>query len=358
MSIEARKSDHIKISLEKDVSYRKSTWLEYVELVHQAAPEIDPEDIQTETVFLGRRFSHPFIIESMTGGTAEAERINANLGEASSVFKVPMGVGSQRAGIAKPETVYTFKAAREHGPDAFLIGNIGAVQLVENGVEMGVKAVEMIEADALAVHLNPLQEIVQPDGKARFRNLIKMLEKLRNELSVPIILKEIGCGLSREVVAMADEVGVDAFDVAGSGGTNWTMIEMIRAEEMRDIEKKALAEVFLEWGIPTAAAVMEAVDATTKPVIASGGLRTGLDAAKAIALGASMTGLARPFLEPATKSVEDVLATLRRLSNQLKTSMFLTGCRSVDELKLAPKVVLGPLREWAAQRLSHGSRQT
>ncbi|MEM0349481.1 MAG: type 2 isopentenyl-diphosphate Delta-isomerase [Candidatus Caldarchaeum sp.] len=358
MSIEARKSDHIKISLEKDVSFKKSTWLEYVELVHQAAPEIDPEDIQTETIFLGRRFSHPLIIESMTGGTSEAEKINANLGQAAAVFKVPMGVGSQRAGIVKPETVRTFRAARDHGPDAFLIGNIGAVQLVENGVEMGLKAVEMIDADALAVHLNPLQEIIQPDGKARFRNLSKTLEKLRKELSIPIILKEIGCGLSREVVAMADRVGLDAFDVAGSGGTNWTMIEMIRAEEMKDSEKRALAEVFLEWGIPTAAAVMEAVDTTTKPVIASGGLRTGLDAAKTLALGASMAGLARPFLKPATNSAEDVLATLSRLSNQLKTTMFLTGCKTVDELRNAPKVVMGPLREWAAQRLSRGSRQT
>lgn len=357
MGIETRKADHIKISLEKDVSFKKSTWLEYVELIHQAASDLDPEDINTETEFLGRRFSHPFLIESMTGGTSVAEKINALLGEAASRFNIPMGVGSQRAGIVRPETAKTFRAAREHGPDAFLIGNIGAAQLVENGIEFAVKAVEMIDADALAIHLNPLQELVQPDGKAKSKNLFKTLQKLKNQLEVPIILKEIGCGLSREVVEAAEQAGVDAFDVAGAGGTNWTLIEMVRAEDVGDVEKKSLAEVFLEWGIPTAASLVEAVDATTKPVIASGGLRTGLDSAKCIALGASMSGLARPFLEPATKSADDVLAVLRRLSTELRTAMYLTGCRNVSELKKAPKVLLGPLRDWVCQRTIRGSRQ-
>ncbi|MDW8083793.1 MAG: type 2 isopentenyl-diphosphate Delta-isomerase [Candidatus Caldarchaeum sp.] len=357
MGIEARKADHIKISLEKDVSYRKTTWLEYVELVHQAAPDFDPEEIETETEFLGRRFSHPLVIESMTGGTALAEKINANLAEAAARFNIPMGVGSQRVGIVRPETAKTFRAARDHGPDAFLIANIGAAQLVEHGVEFAEKAIEMIDANALAIHLNPLQEIVQPDGKARSKNFFKILRKLKHQVSVYIILKEIGCGLSREVVEAADYAGVDAFDVAGSGGTNWTLIEMMRAEEVRDEAKKSLAEVFLEWGIPTAAAVVEAVSVTSKPVIASGGLRTGLDSAKALALGASMTGLARPFLEPATKSTEEVLATLNRLSTELKTAMYLTSSKTIADLKRAPKVLTGPLSQWVSQRASRGSRQ-
>ena len=356
MSIEARKEDHIKIALHRDVSYRKTTWLEWVELVHQAAPTHDPEDISTETVFLGRKFSHPFIIESMTGGTQEAEKINANLAEAAASFNVPMGVGSQRAGIVRPSTAKTFRVAREKAPDAFLIGNIGAVQLVEAGTEMALKAVSMIEADALAVHLNPLQEIIQPDGLARFKNLYKKIEELKRDLQVPIILKEIGCGLSMEVVAKAEEAGVDAFDVAGSGGTNWTLIEMIRAENVGDVEKKALAEVFQEWGIPTAAAVLEAVHTTKRPIIASGGLRTGLDAAKALALGASMAGLARPFLEPATQSADKVIQRLEKLSKELKTAMFLTSCGRVEDLRRAPHVLLGPLREWFDSRISHGSR--
>ncbi|MCS6769239.1 MAG: type 2 isopentenyl-diphosphate Delta-isomerase [Candidatus Caldarchaeum sp.] len=356
MSIEARKSDHIKISLEKDVSFKKTTWLEYVELIHQAAPEIDPEDISTEVSFLGRRFSHPFIIESMTGGTAEAEKINGNLGEAAATFRIPMGVGSQRAGIVRPHTASTFRIARERGRDAFLIGNIGAAQLIENGVEIAFKAVKMIDADALAVHLNPLQELVQPDGKAKFRDLFKTISLLKKELSIPLILKEIGCGLSREVVVKGEEAGVDAFDVAGSGGTNWTLIEMFRAEESQAMDKKALAEVFLEWGIPTAASVLEAVSSTAKPVVASGGLRTGLDAAKALALGASMAGFARPVLKPATESEKQVVGKLMQLSTELRTAMYLVGCRTVEDLRKAPKVLLGPLHLWWNQRISHGSR--
>ncbi len=352
----SRKSNHIKISLERDVSYRKTTWLEYVELVHQAAPELDLEDITTETTFLGRKFSYPFIIESMTGGTAEAEKINGNLGEAAAVFKIPMGVGSQRAGVVKPETIMTYRVARDRGPDAFLIGNIGASQLVEKGVEIAFKAVKMIDADALAIHLNPLQELIQPDGRARFRGFFKIVSQLKNELSIPLILKEVGCGLSREVVAKGEESGIDVFDVAGSGGTNWTLIEMIRAEESKAFDKKALAEVFLEWGLPTAAAVLEAVSITSKPVIASGGLLTGLDAAKALSLGASMAGFARPLLRPAAESVDQVLRKLNQLSAELMTAMYLVGCRDVEALKKAPKVLLGPLHEWYVERIIHGSK--
>ncbi|MEM1946103.1 MAG: type 2 isopentenyl-diphosphate Delta-isomerase [Candidatus Caldarchaeum sp.] len=356
MDIQSRKSDHIKITLERDVSFKKTTWLEYVELVHQAAPEIDPEDLQTEAFFLGRRFSHPFTIESMTGGTAEAEKINGNLGEAAAVFNIPVGVGSQRAGIVRPETAYSFRVARDRGPNAFIIANIGAAQLVENGVEMAFKAVKMVDADALNIHLNPLQELVQPDGRARFKNLFKKVSEIKKELSIPIIIKEIGCGLSREVVLKGDEAGVDVFDVAGSGGTNWTLIEMIRADESGAYDKRRLAEVFLEWGIPTAAAVLEAVSVTKKPVVASGGLRTGLDAAKTLVLGASMAGFAKPMLQPATESAEKVLEKLNQLSAELKTAMYLVGCSSVEELRKAPRVLLGPLREWYHSRVTRDSR--
>ncbi len=349
MEIEARKKDHIRISLEKDVSYRKTTWLEWVELPHKAAPEIDPEDIKMDTTFLGRRFTHPLIIESMTGGTLEAEKINRNLAEAASIFGVPMGVGSQRAGVVKPETAYTFRVARETGPDVFLIGNIGGSQLVEHGLEIAVKAVEMIDADALAIHLNPLQEIVQPDGRPRFRGLLTTLRKLRRELQIPIILKEIGAGISREVAGAAEDL-YDAVDVAGSGGTNWTLIEMLRAGEVEHRDKVALAETFLEWGIPTAAAIMETRVATRKYLVGSGGLRTGLDVARALALGANMAGMAHPFLEPATKSVDDVLEKLRRISEELRAAMFLTGSRTLEDLKRSPVVVRGPLLEWALQR--------
>jgi len=353
MSIESRKSDHIKITLERDVSYRKSTWLEYVELVHQAASDFDPEEVDTTVMLFGREFNAPIVIESMTGGTELAYKINANLAEAAVEFGVPMGVGSQRAGIEKPETTRTFRVARERAPDGFLIGNIGAAQLVEKGVEYAVEAVEMIEANAIAIHLNALQEIVQPDGRARFKGFFTKIVELKDAVKVPVILKEIGCGLSKEVVAKADGYGVDAFDVAGSGGTNWTLIEMIRAEEGGALGKHELAEVFLEWGIPTAATVLEAVSATKKPVIASGGVRTGLDIAKCLALGAYAAGLARPFLKPATESKEMVLERLGQLTAELKTAMYLVSCRTVNDLRKAPKVLIGPLHEWFKQRIIH-----
>jgi len=260
-----------------------------------------------------------------------------------------MGVGSQRAGVVKPETAYTFRVARETGPDVFLIGNIGGSQLVEHGLEIAVKAVEMIDADALAIHLNPLQEIVQPDGRPRFRGLLTTLRKLRRELQIPIILKEIGAGISREVAGAAEDL-YDAVDVAGSGGTNWTLIEMLRAGEVEHRDKVALAETFLEWGIPTAAAIMESRVVTRKYLVGSGGLRTGLDVARALALGANMAGMAHPFLEPATKSVDDVLEKLRRISEELRAAMFLTGSRTLEDLKRSPVVVRGPLLEWAVQR--------
>ncbi|MEM4220347.1 MAG: type 2 isopentenyl-diphosphate Delta-isomerase, partial [Candidatus Caldarchaeum sp.] len=272
-------------------------------------------------------------------------------------FNIPMGVGSQRAGVVKPETAKTFRVARDHAPDVFLIGNIGAAQLVEKGLDFAFQAVKMIDANALAIHLNPLQEIVQPDGEPKFKNFYKILKSLKKSLPVPIILKEIGCGLSREIVVAADRAGVDAFDVAGSGGTNWTLIEMIRSEASQSTEKKSLAEVYLEWGIPTAAALIESVSVTSKPVIASGGLRTGLDSAKCIALGASMTGLARPFLGPATQSSEQVLAVLSKLSNELKTAMYLTSSRTIKDLRRAPKVLMGPLSEWASQRIIRGRKR-
>ena len=349
--IETRKRDHIRISLEQDVSFRnKTNWFEYVELIHVAAPELDIDEINTQVEFLSNVFSAPFLIEGMTGGTAEAEKINGNIAEAADEFNIPAGVGSQRAAIKNPELARTFKVARERAPGGFLIANIGAVQLVEEGVEFALKAVEMIEANAIAVHLNPLQEIVQPDGHAAFRGFYRALRRLKDEIGVPVIVKEIGCGLSREVVAALEEAGVDAVDVAGSGGTNWTLIEKIRAENAAAEEKARLAETFLDWGIPTAAAVLEARAGTVLPVVASGGIRTGLEAAKALALGCDMVGFAHPILVEAVKGPAAVLAKLHQLRRELMAAMFLTACRDVESLKKADFVLLGPLLAWARQR--------
>lgn len=352
--LSSRKRDHIRLSLERNVGFReKTTWLEHVELIHRALPEMRLEDVSTEAEFLGRRFKLPLIIEGMTGGTPEAAEINGNLAEAAERAGIPMGVGSQRAALRDPSLKPTFRIARERAPRLFLIGNIGGVQLAEEGPGLAERAVEMIEADALAIHLNSLHELVQPGGSAGFRGVLKAIQEAVERLSVPVIVKEIGCGIPRETAQILQEAGVRAIDVAGAGGTNWTMIEMLRAEEAGDEEKRGLAETFLEWGIPTAAAILEVSSAVEIDVVASGGIRNGLDAAKAFSLGADMVGLARPFLKPATESAEAVWRKIGRFALELRTAMFLTGSRSVEEAKRAPKVLLGPLLDWARQRVGN-----
>ncbi|MCD6341498.1 MAG: type 2 isopentenyl-diphosphate Delta-isomerase [Thaumarchaeota archaeon] len=347
----SRKRDHLKISLGGDVSFEaKTTWLEYVELVHQALPELDFDKISTEATFLRRRFGMPLIIEAMTGGIHEAAEINGNLAEAAERFSIPMGVGSQRAALADRSLEYTYRVARERGPNAFLIANLSGVQLVRDGVEAAEKAVEMIEANALAIHLNALQELVQPEGTPSFQGVLTAIGRVAEKLDVPVIVKEIGCGMSAEVARSLEATGVEAIEVAGAGGTCWTRIEMLRATES-DEEKEVLAKTFLEWGIPTAASIIEVSSTVNIEVIASGGLRTGLDIAKALSIGADMAGIAHPLLKPAVNGVEEVTKVLSRLRNELRAAMFLTGCGDVKALKESPHVIFGPLLEWVRQRL-------
>lgn len=347
----SRKKDHIRICVEKDVEFRKkTTWLEYVELIHNSLPEVDFNEIRLEARFLNRRFDYPIVIEGMTGGLPEGYKINKNLAEAALELNIPVGVGSQRAGIYNESLKHTYLVMRDVSPNIFIIGNIGATQLVREGVELAEKSVEMIEANALAIHVNSLQELIQPKGTTTFKGVMKAIEKAVERLNVPVIVKEVGCGISMESGKMLEAIGVKAIDVAGSGGTNWTLIEKIRAEEAGEIEKKLLGEVFLEWGIPTAASIIEVSSTVEIEVIGSGGIRTGLDVAKALALGADMAGIAKPLLKPALESKESILDYLRNVLLQLKTAMYLTGCGSIDELKKVNKILTGPLLEWCRQR--------
>lgn len=346
-----RKRDHLRLSLEFDVGFEeKTTWLEYVELIHRALPELNLDEISTETRFLGKVFGMPLLMEAMTGGIPEAAEINGNLAEAAEKFSIPMEVGSQRAAIEDERLEYTFKAARERAPRLFLIANLSGVQLVKDGVGVAEKAVEMIEANAISIHLNPLQELIQPEGSTEFKDVLKMIEKTCEKLDVPVIVKEVGCGISSEVAKLLEDAGVKAIDVAGAGGTCWAKIEMLRLEE--DDERRALAKTFLEWGIPTAASLIEVSSAVGVEVIGSGGIRSGLDIAKALSIGADMVGAAHPLLKPATESVDNLERVLTRLKSELKAAMFLTGCRSIDELKNSPHVISGPLLEWKRQRVS------
>jgi len=345
-----RKAEHIRIALEGDVEYRKSNWLEYVEFVHRALPELSLESVETEARFLGRRFRMPLLIEGMTGGTEEALRINRALAMAASELGIPMGVGSQRAGILNSGVRRTYTVAREVAPDAFLIANIGAAQLVKGGVDMAKEAVEMLRADALAIHLNVLQELVQPGGDTDFTGVTDAIGDAVREVGVPVIVKEVGCGISYEDALVLQRTGVRAVDVSGSGGTNWTEIERQRALSAGDVEKASLAEVFREWGIPTAAAVLEVSRVEGIEVVGSGGIRSGLEVAKVLALGASMAGIARPFLAAAVEGPEAAVALARRIERELKVAMVLTGSRNVGDLRRAPRVILGPLRAWCEQR--------
>jgi len=346
-----RKRDHLRLSLELDVSFEeKTTWLEYVELIHRALPELNLDEISTETSFLGEKFGMPLLIEAMTGGIPEAVKINGNLAEAAEQFSIPMEVGSQRAALEDKKVEYTFRVARERASKLFLIANLSGVQLAEDGVEVAEKAVEMIEADAISIHLNPLQELIQPEGSTKFKDVLKVIERVCERLDVPVIVKEVGCGISSEVARMLEEVGVKAIDVAGAGGTCWAKIEMLRLRE--DDEKREIAKTFLDWGIPTAASIIEVSSAVSIEVIGSGGIRSGIDIAKALSIGADMAGMAHPLLRPATESVESVAKVLRRLRSELRMAMFLTGCKDVGELKNSPHVILGPLLEWKRQRTS------
>ena len=346
-----RKRDHLRLSLELDVSFEeKTTWLEYVELIHRALPELNLDEISTETSFLGETFGMPLLIEAMTGGIPEAVEINGNLAEAAERFSIPMEVGSQRAALEDEKLEYTFRVARARAPNIFLIANLSGVQLAEDGVEVAEKAVEMIEADAISVHLNPLQESIQPEGSTSFKDVLKLIEKVCERLDVPVIAKEVGCGISSEVAKMLEEAGVKAIDVAGAGGTCWAKIEMLRLRE--DDERRGVAKTFLDWGIPTAASIIEVSSAVSIEVIGSGGIRSGIDIAKALSIGADMAGVAHPLLKPATESVESVEKVLRTLRSELRMAMFLTGCKDVDELKNSPHVILGPLLEWKRQRTS------
>lgn len=349
--IEDRKKDHLKIVLSEDVEFKKSNWLEYVEPVHSALPEIDFNSINCEAKFLGKMFSAPIVIESMTGGTKWSEKINARLAKIAEHAKIPMGVGSQRVAIERPELAYTFSITREVAPHAFLMANLGAAQVIRGSVEYAWKAIKMIEADALIIHTNPLQELIQPFGDTHFSGLLNCLKKISREIAIPLIIKEVGCGISLNDAVKLRDVGVSAIDTAGAGGTNWAKIEGIRASRRRELSKAKLARLFQEWGIPTAASVAEISKVDGIEVVGSGGIRNGLEIAKLIMLGAEMAGLASPFLKAAEKGEEQTKRLVDQLILELKTAMFLVGAKDVESLSMHRPVILGPLKAWLEQRI-------
>ena len=345
--IKQRKKDGIDIPLQKDVQARTiSTYLEHVKLVHNALPEIDYDSIDLSTTFLGCRFSAPLIIDSMTGGTDEATVINGRLGELAEKYGFGMGLGSQRAGLKSEELASTYTIARKNAPNAFLIANIGGAQLAEGlTVDDAKKIVKMIRANALVVHLNPLQELIQPEGEPKYAGVLGKISELVKNMDVPVIVKEVGAGISREVAAKLEMAGVSAVNVAGAGGTSWAGVEKVRAEMMKNDIKKHLGDMFWDWGIPTAASLMQVRKAVTLPLIASGGLRNGLEVAKCVALGASMAAMAYPFLRAASQSRESLFAFADTLLAELKSTMFLVGAGNVRSLACSRYILTGALAE-------------
>jgi isopentenyl-diphosphate delta-isomerase len=327
-----RKSDHVRICLSEQVEFQtKKTGLEKYEFIHQALPEINKNEIDISTEFFGKILGAPIIIEAMTGGTDLAYQINENLAYAAQRLRIGMMVGSQRVSLEYPSLAHTFQV-RHKVPDTLLIANIGAVQL-NNGFdyEACLEAISMIGADALALHLNPLQEAIQEEGNTNFRGLLRKIEMLREKLTIPLVVKEVGCGISKEVALKLKEAGVDCIDVGGAGGTSWAKIESLRAKSGH---LRGVGEELSEWGIPTAKSIQLVREAVPDIlIIASGGIRTGIDAAKAIALGADGVGMALPLLSPALESTSSVEAVLMRIIEVLKIVMFCIGSADLNNLK-------------------------
>lgn len=331
-AIQERKADHLKICLEEPVGFQEVTnGFEQYRFVHQALPEIDLGEIDLQVKILGKRLSAPLLVSGMTGGTEQAAVVNRNLAAAVQELGLGMGVGSMRIIFSNKAALPSFQV-RPYGPDILLLANLGAVQLNYGfGAQQAREAVEAIGADALNLHLNPLQEAVQPEGNTNFARLIPQIDELAGAVPFPIVLKETGCGISAEVAARLVRTRIAGIDVQGGGGTSWSLIESYRAKSER---QRLLGRAFADWGIPTAESLVQCRAAAPKTLlIASGGIRNGIEIAKAIALGADAVSVAHPVLEAATQSPAAVVEKLRQLIAELRVAMFCIGVRDLTELR-------------------------
>lgn len=332
---ERRKEEHININLEQNVQFPTlTTGLEKYRFLHRALPELNLSEIDTTVTVFGKTLNTPLFMSSMTGGAERARKINRHLAEAAQTYGLAMGVGSQRAAIENEELAYTFQL-RDLAPDILLFANLGAVQLNYGyGVEQCRKAVEMIEADALILHLNVLQEAVQPEGDTNFKGLIDHIAEVCAKLSVPVIAKEVGWGFSEADIRLLAQAGVQAIDVAGSGGTSWSEVEYHRAPSAFHAQ---VARSFADWGIPTADAIGYVKNtAPDMTIFASGGLKDGIDVAKSVALGATLAGMAGQFLKAADQSAEKVMEFIEITQRQLKIAMLCSGTANIGELSQTP----------------------
>ena len=328
--ISNRKHDHLRINLEENVDSSLTTGLERFRFIHQALPELSLDEIDLSQQLLGKTQTIPLLVSSMTGGTKHAAQLNAVLAASAQEVGLAMGVGSQRAAIEDPNLAYTFKV-RRYAPDILLFANLGAVQLNYGyGLDECRQAVDMIEADALILHLNPLQEALQPEGEINFSDLVSKIASLKKTLEVPLIVKEVGWGISIEAASMLRDAGVDAIDVAGAGGTSWSQVERHR---INDPLQAQTAACFAHWGITTAESILNVRQVAQQlPIFASGGLKTGIDVAKCLALGASLGGMAGVYLKAANESVEKTIALMQMIVTQIQIVMFACGAKTLKDL--------------------------
>ena len=349
--IKNRKFEHIIICLEENIeAIYKKTGFQDIEFVHRALPEMDFNEIDTSINIFKHQFDSPILINAMTGGHEASKIINENLAKLANEFNIGLVLGSQRAAIKDPSLEYTYKIARKTSPDAFIIGNLGAPQISnEYGMFEINRAIKMIQANAFTIHLNALQESLQSEGEPLYKGVINGLQKIKKDIKIPLIVKETGAGIAKEDIMLLKNIEIDAVDISGVGGTSWAAVEYYRSKD----KIKSLPEItktFWDWGIPTAVATIEASTIGIN-LISSGGIRNGLDIAKAIATGADLVGISLPFLKAAYENDYNALREImEKFIKELKIAMFLTKSKNLNDLKNSNLVISGITKNWLESR--------
>ncbi len=353
--VKQRKIEHVSIALGQDVSApQRANWND-IQFVHQALPEVDLDEIDTSVTFLGRTLRYPIFMSSLTGGHPDVTSINRNLARAAEHYGLALGVGSQRAAIVNPDVASSYAVTRENAPNAFLIANIGAPQLITQSrhpaftLEQVQRAIDMIAANALAVHMNSLQEAAQPEGDRRAVGEAAALKALTGQVAIPVIAKETGAGVCREQALLLRSCSVSAIDVGGAGGSSMSAMEAARSQSRGDERTMNIGLLYRDWGIATPIAVVEAGVAHL-PLISTGGVRSGLDIARALALGATLVGMGFPFLKAASESYEKVCELLETVVSELKVAMQLSGASTIAQLRQVDIVVIGETHNWLMMR--------